>query len=232
MCGRFNLITDAQALADFLELTTTLELQPRYNIAPTQQIPVAREQEQGRTLDMLRWGLVPAWAKDEKTGYRMINARAETLSEKPAFRQAFRHRRCLIPATGFYEWKAGKAGKQPFHIRLNDGGLMAFAGIWEAWRDQAGRRLESCAIIVTVANDSVRPVHERMPVILGPADHPLWLSPEVSDPARLQPLLGPCPDEWLTLYPVSRRVNSPANDDPGCIAAVSHTPQQGEGERP
>ena len=213
MCGRYNLIEDARALVDFFTLDNSLEMPPRYNIAPSQDIPVVRQSGEGRDLSLLRWGLIPHWAKDHKIGYRMINARAETVAEKPSFRTAFRRRRCLIPATGFYEWKKVAGGKQPYNIRMEDGGLFAFAGLWERWKGSDGNLVESCTIIVTDANELIRPVHDRMPVILDPADYGIWLDPGLQDPAQLQPLLVPHPSAGMDLYPVSSRVGSPANDD-------------------
>ena len=162
------------------------------------QIGAARE------LALLRWGLIPHWAKEEKIGYRMINARAETVAEKPSFRVALRRRRCLIPATGFYEWKAVPGGKQPYNIQLVDGGLFAFAGLWERWQGDAGQVVESCTIIVTEANKAISPIHDRMPVILDPSDYKSWLDPQLQDSASLQPLLRPCPPNRINSYPVSR----------------------------
>lgn len=221
MCGRYNLITDARALVDFFQVRTTLDLEPRYNIAPSQDVPVVRRPGSERELATLRWGLIPHWAKNDKIGYRMINARAETLAEKPSFRSAFRHRRCLIPATGFYEWKPADGGKQPYNIRIGDGKLFAFAGLWESWKGGDNKSVESCTIIVTNANEVIRPLHDRMPVILHPGDYEDWLDPELHDPDMLQPLLQPCPSKWLNCYPVNRRVGSPAKDDPECVTPLA-----------
>jgi len=219
MCGRYNLITDVPTLRDCFSLSQNLnlELKPRYNIAPSQMIPVVRQQSHVRELSLLRWGLIPHWAKDEKVGYRMINARAETVADKPSFRTAFRQRRCLIPTTGFYEWKPVTDGKQPYNIRLDDGELFAFAGLWEHWQGRGGKTVESCTIIVTDANERIRPVHERMPVILEPDDYAAWLDEDNHDPARLKPLLRSYPAERINLYPVSGRVGKPMYDDPECI---------------
>ena len=217
MCGRYNLITDAQALADFFSLSNSLALKPRYNIAPSQEIPAVRQIGAARELALLRWGLIPHWAKEEKIGYRMINARAETVAEKPSYRTAFRQRRCLIPATGFFEWKRVNGGKQPYNIRIVEGNLFAFAGLWEHWKGGDGKVVESCTILVTDANEVIRPIHDRMPVILDPDDYRTWLDPGLHDPAKLKPLLRPCPSEWIEYYPVSRRVGNPANDDPECV---------------
>jgi len=220
MCGRYNLITDPQALVDFFQVRNRIELEPRFNIAPSQESPVVRVDENGRQLALMRWGLIPHWAKDIKIGYHTINARAETVASKPAYRSAFRKRRCLVPATGFYEWQAGSEGKQPYHIRVGEGRLFAFAGLWERWQQESAEPLESFTIIVTNANEVVRPIHERMPVILHPDDYATWLDPAIHDPARIQPLLRPCPSDWLNHYPVSRHVNSPAHDDPACLLAA------------
>lgn len=217
MCGRYNLITDARALVDFFSLDNSLEIHSRYNIAPSQDIPVIRQSPSGRTVSLLRWGLIPHWAKEEKIGYRMINARAETVAEKPSFRTAFRRRRCLVPATGFYEWQAVAGGKQPYNIRMEDGSLFAFAGLWEQWRSGDSRLVESCTVIVTDANELIRPVHDRMPVILDPANYATWLNPDIHDPELLQRLLEAYPAEGMQLYPVSKRVGSPANDDPELV---------------
>lgn len=226
MCGRYNLITDADALMEFFELESSLlqtsDLAPRYNIAPSQEVAAVRMGEEGRELVMLRWGLVPFWARDTRTGYRMINARAETVASKPAYRAAFRERRCLIPATGFYEWKGTSGNKQPYFIGMRNEGLMAFAGVWEHW--QTGEEcLESCSIIVTQANERVRCVHERMPVILDPQVFDAWLDPANRDVAALQSLLQPYSGSELTVYPVNRAVNSPQNDDPRCMQQVENS---------
>jgi len=213
MCGRFNLIADADALVDFFELGQAMGLQPRYNIAPSQDVAVVRETGGGRALSMLRWGLIPSWAKDPKIGYRMINARAETVAEKPSFRVALRRRRCLIPATGFYEWKVVPGGKQPYNIQLGHGRIFAFAGLWERWQG-----VESCTIIVTEANKAISAIHDRMPVILDPSDYKAWLDPQLQDTALLQPLLQPCPPGWINSYPVSPLVGNPKNDGPECVA--------------
>ena len=218
MCGRYNLITDTQAFVDFFELRNSLAIPPRYNIAPSQKILVVRRMDNHREAGLLHWGLIPHWAKDRKIAYKMINARAETVAEKPAFRSALRHRRCLIPATGFFEWQATQDGKQPYNITLRGGGLMAFAGLWESWTSHDGERIDSCTIIVTEANESLRPVHDRMPVILAPEHYAVWLDPAVQNPNQLQTLLRPCPSAFITAYPVSRVVGNPANDGPICVA--------------
>jgi len=221
MCGRYNLITDAQALVDFFDVDTALidlaAFHARYNIAPSQYIPAVRQGEQGRELVALRWGLIPAWSKEAKTTYSMINARAETVADKPAYRDAFRQRRCLIPATGFYEWKGASGNRQPYFIGMRGQGLLAFAGLWERWQGGDENSIESCSIIVTNANDAVRPVHDRMPVILARSDYEQWLDPANKAPESLMYLLQPCEAQAMMVYPVSSLVNSPANDGPRCV---------------
>lgn len=219
MCGRFNLITDAQGLVEFFNVLYCPELSPRYNIAPTQEVPAVVLIEGARQVVMLHWGLVPSWAREPSIGNRLINARAETAASKPSFRTAFRRRRCLIPASGFYEWQMRSGGKQPYHIHPPGGGLMAFAGLWEHWEAQ-GQVLRSCTILTTAANAAIAPLHDRMPVILDRADHATWLAAE-SSPEVLQALLRPCAEDWLIADPVSRHVNSPANDDSACIQSLT-----------
>jgi len=220
MCGRFYLDVPADELMSHFGLELLPALEPRYNIAPTQSVAAVLDGVRGRELHMLRWGLIPFWAKDEKIGYRTINARAETVESKPAFRAAFRRRRCLIPASGFYEWQAAAGGKQPYCIHPRHGALFAFAGLYEHWRDATGKTVDSCSILVTRANDSIRPVHERMPVIISPGNYTAWLDPHTKDPEVIKPLLVPAPADAIDLYPVSRRVNSPKNDDPACLAPL------------
>ena len=220
MCGRFTLHTLPDVLQDHFGVDQLpSELAPSYNIAPSQDIAAVRMLGERRRLDMLRWGLVPAWAKDVKIGYRMINARAETVADKPAWRTAFRLRRCLIPADGFYEWRRTADGKQPYHIRMKDGGVFGLAGIWER-REAADGVLESCSIIVTEANDTIRPVHDRMPVIIAPGDYGAWLDPGLRDPGALQHYLRAWPAGEMEVYPVSSRVNRPVNNDAHCIEAL------------
>ena len=218
MCGRFALSTPPKRLAEKFELAETPDLPPRYNIAPTQPVAVIRsdpEQAQ-RRLHMHHWGLVPSWAKDPAIGARMINARAETAAEKPSFRTAFRYRRCLIPADGFYEWERRGKTKQPYLFRMNDGSAFAFAGLWERWKGSEGRRIESCTILTTEPNTLVSPLHNRMPVILAPEYYEVWLDAGIKKPGEIQPFLRPYPPEEMLAYPVSLRVNNPRNDDSSC----------------
>jgi len=222
MCGRYSLTTPVEALARLFGFAERPNLLPRVNIAPGQEVAVLRADEAGtRHFAWLRWGLVPCWAKDEKIGYRMINARAESVAEKPAFRAAFRKRRCLVLADGFYEWRAEKGGKQPYRITLADGRPFAFAGLWESWENAGAERpLESCTIVTTVANARLRALHDRMPVILEGADGEAWLDP-ATPAAAARTLLRPFAVEKTTYYPVSRRLNSPAVDDPSLLAPTA-----------
>jgi putative SOS response-associated peptidase YedK len=199
------------------------ELPLRYNIAPTQPVAAVRQAAGSgrRELVQLRWGLIPSWAEDKKIGARLINTQAETAAEKPAFRCAFRHRRCLLPADAFYEWRRLTGKKRPFYLRLRDDCPFAFASLWEAWTSPGGEVIESAPLLTTAANATVRPVHDRMPVILAPADYGRWLDPAVQKPEALQPLLRPYPAEEMTAYPVSTRVNAPRNDDSGCIKGLA-----------
>ena len=222
MCGRFALYSDPFTLARRFEAYAPPELSPRYNAAPSQNIPIVRDEGEKRRFALARWGLIPHWAKDIKIGYSTINARAETVASKPAFRNAFRHRRCLIPADGFYEWQVipGSKIKQPWLIVLGDKEPMAFAGLWERWRSPEGEELESCSIIVTKANEIMRPIHDRMPVILAPCDWDAWLEPEAKDAGGLQGLLKPYSAEDMAAWPVTTKVNSPRNDSLECMEAL------------
>lgn len=225
MCGRFVLTSPAEALRGVFEFIEQPNLAPRYNIAPTQDVPVIRQRRQPmgqRTIQMLRWGLVPSWAESLAAGAKMINARAETVMQKPAFRDAFLRRRCLVPANGFYEWRPGDSSKQPFLIARSDGAPFAFAGLWERWTPSVpggGRGMpadrqfvDSFTIITTNANASLKSLHHRMPVVLAPEDFAGWLDPEAAL-GELATLLRPAPDDLLGFAPVDRRVNSVRNDD-------------------
>jgi putative SOS response-associated peptidase YedK len=219
MCGRFTLSANAARLQEFFPLFEIPETTPRYNIAPTQQVLALRQEEGGKPRACwLRWGLIPSWAKDKKIGASLINARADTVASKPAFRAAFKRRRCLILADGFYEWrKAEKASKQPFHMRLNDGQPFAFAGLWEVWHGE-DKAIESSAIITTDANDVVRPLHQRMPVILGAPDYTRWLDPTHADTGLLQEMLRPYPHEQMTATRVCPYVNNARHEGAECLA--------------
>jgi putative SOS response-associated peptidase YedK len=216
MCGRFLLFSDASSLASHFDLAGPPELAPRYNIAPTQPVAAVRAAEAGRQLVRLRWGLVPPWAKDTKVA--PINARSETAADKPLFRAALRKRRCLVPASGFYEWLALAGGKrkQPYCFRPGDERPWAFAGLWERWPGPDGP-VESCAILTTAANELVRPVHDRMPVILARQHWAAWLDPQAQDAGELVPLLRPFPPDAMRAYPVGPLVSNPRNDVPACL---------------
>lgn len=232
MCGRFIQCSHPGVYASEFGLDTLCEFEPRYNLAPTQPVLLIRCGGSGqRELVRLRWGLVPAWSKGPDNRYSMINARAESVSTKPAYRGAFRARRCLIPAEGFYEWKAEAGGKVPYLIRRTDAGPFAMAGLWERWRGPDGVDLESCTILVTDANTLVRGIHDRMPVILPRDVCNVWLDPHVRDTDRLLGLSKPAdPDGW-TLHPVSKRVNSPRNDGPELLDPIAASPTWSPGGR-
>ena len=228
MCGRFTLTQTAAQIASAFDLATAPSVVPRYNIAPTQPAPaVTVNSETGdRTFRLFYWGLIPSWAKDIKMGARLINARSETVAEKPSFRTAFKRRRCLIVADGFYEWQRDAKGKQPHYFYLGDSEVpegrspFGFAGLWEHWESSEGDTIDSCTILTTAANDLLRPIHDRMPVILQPQDYDLWLDPTVQKPERLQPLLRPLPAEIMGSYRVSSRMNSARIDEPDCIQPI------------
>ncbi|MGB3633049.1 MAG: SOS response-associated peptidase [Rubrobacteraceae bacterium] len=224
MCGRYTLKAEGQTVADFFGLLEEPDLEPRYNIAPTQQIPVVLEDalSQGRAIEMMHWGLIPSWAKDPSIGSRMINARAETVSEKPSYRSAFKRRRCLIVADGFYEWKKTDDGKQPYYLRLGSGDPFGFAGLWESWSMDGGEEVRSATIITTEPNEVVAEIHNRMPVILPPDLYDVWLEPDNDDREELLSMLVSAspPAEEMEAYPVSKRVNRPANDEPGVLEPV------------
>jgi len=220
MCGRYTLATPAEWIRDSFELDFTPELGPRYNIAPTQDAPVFLLRDGRRRLEWLRWGLVPSWARDASVGNRMINARAETVREKPAFRNAFRQRRCLVPADGFYEWRRIGALKIPMRFRRRDRCPFAFGGLREHWTGPDGNALHTFTILTTEANELVRPIHDRMPLVLDPRHYALWLDAD-ADPERVAELLRPDPLPDFEAYEVSTLVNNPRNDDPACIEPES-----------
>jgi putative SOS response-associated peptidase YedK len=221
MCGRFvQLAARADLVRLFdIEEPGSFDPPPRYNVAPTQLVAVVRQDDGRRALVPLRWGLIPPWSKDSRVGYSLINARAETVAEKPAFRAAFKARRCLVPAGGFFEWKAtGGKHKQPFHIRMRDGRPFALAGLWERWHGgDGGEAVETCVILTTEANELVRPLHDRMPVILAPADFGAWFDPR-TPAAELHALLRPYPAEEMEAVPVGSYVSNPRNEGPQCLA--------------
>jgi putative SOS response-associated peptidase YedK len=221
MCGRYRQARDPREVAEFFEAVNPLPNRtPSWNIAPMQDALVVRRHPDtgARHLDALRWGLVPSWEKEPSGGARLINARAEGVAERPAFRAAFARRRCLVPADGFYEWRAGagpRAPKQPYTVALRDGAPMALAGLWAGWRSPEGEVMRTFTIITTAANEKLRALHDRMPVILPRAAWPAWLGEEPAEPAELLALLRPYPLSDLAAWPVPRRVGRVAEDDPG-----------------
>ena len=221
MCGRFALKAPPADIARQFGVDAVPELAPRYNIAPTQDILVIRhpwrEPEARLEAVQVKWGLLPSWAKDASMAAKLANARAETVAEKPAFRSAFRRMRCLVPADGFYEWEATPSGKQPWFLRLKSQAPLAFAGLWEHWQGPDGAPLETATIITTDANELVRPVHVRMPVILQPADWPVWLGAKTA-PEDLKALLKPLPADLMERYRVSRRMSNARNEGADCMA--------------
>jgi putative SOS response-associated peptidase YedK len=220
MCGRFTLQISLNDLLEIFGISEppSFTLEPRFNIAPTQQIPVIRQYaDYSVHLDSLRWGLIPSWAKDGQTGPPLINARSETIAEKPAFRQAIKYRRCLIPASGFFEWLREGDKKLPRYIRLKDGAPMIFAGVWESGKGPDGKPIDTCSILTTAANDLVVPFHDRMPVILHPAEFEAWLDRDQRDPVKLKRLYEPFPADLMKAHPVSSLVNSTKNESPELI---------------
>jgi putative SOS response-associated peptidase YedK len=229
MCGRFTVKTPVTESAELFEVDCfdpAADLGPRFNIAPTQPVAAIRRgaasdaAERRKELALLRWGLLPRWTEDATRLPTLINARAESLDRKPAFRDSLRDRRCLVVADGFYEWRAEGGGKQPYYVRLRSQQPVAFAGLWDRWSGGAEGPLDSCAIVTTDANDLLAPLHDRMPVILSPGDRELWLDPTVKLYAELEAMLQPFPSESLEVYPVDRRVNRPLFDEPRCVEPI------------
>lgn len=223
MCGRYRLSRRKQLIEEhFDSVSDEPDWSVRYNIAPTQPVAVIRQhpKEPVRELSLVRWGLIPSWAKDPSAAARMINARSETAGSKPAFRDALKLRRCLIPADGFYEWVPTGKAKQPYCFEVNEGELFAFAGLWDSWRDAWGNAIETCSILTTTPNAVTAAVHDRMPVILDPDGYELWLDPGMQNVAAVADLLKPYDARLMRCYPVSTRLNSVANDDEECSAPV------------
>ena len=223
MCGRYRLTAKERYLRDHFGIDEDVSWAPRWNIAPTQKVPVVRQdgKKPTRTCALLRWGLIPFWAKDASIGFKAINAMSETAAEKPAFRDALKLRRCLVPADGFYEWeKLGTKVKQPYNFGMADDGLLAFAGLWERWRDPAGEFIETFTILTTKPNSLVSGVHDRMPAILKPEGYELWLDPGMTNVALVADSLKPFDPRSMKKYPVSTRVNRADNDDAECAREV------------
>lgn len=217
MCGRFTLITDVRRIAESFGVAPVLDIQPRYNIAPTQDV-IAILKNGAAHLISLRWGLIPAWAKDETIGSRMINARAETLTEKSSFKNLLRGKRCMVVADGFYEWRAEGKGKTPMYITLQDNQPFAFAGLWDLWKSPDGQQVQSCTIITTEPNELMATIHNRMPAILRPGAYEDWLNPQLRDEEVLTHWLTPYPAELMKARPVSKLVNNPRNDTSEILA--------------
>jgi len=228
MCGRFTLFEADNILSKEFGVSGIPPLSPRYNISPSQPVAAVRAAPAGvgRELALLRWGLIPSWSKDPAIGNRLINARAETAREKPSFRNAFRRHRCLIPTNGFYEWQRQERGKQPYFVRMRDGRPFAFAGLWDRWESADEGAIETCTILTTAPNAVLAPIHDRMPVILPPAEYARWLDPGLLDTDSLGPLLVPFPAEDMLALPVSPRVNAPTVDDEKCMAPLPENPRR------
>jgi putative SOS response-associated peptidase YedK len=225
MCGRFSQTFSDRDLLEYFHLARSLSLEPRYNIAPSMEVAALREEEGGRRLVFLRWGLIPFWARDRKIGYRTLNARSETAHKTASFRAAFRSRRCLIPANGFYEWDKKGGTRQPWFIHRVDGRPLALAGLWERWQDPEGERvIESCTILTVSAAEPVARLHDRMPVILEPEGFDCWLDPAGQEVETLRGMLKPAATGVLSLYPVSPYVNKAGNEGAECIEPVGKEP--------
>ena len=227
MCGRYRLSRRKQLVAEYFDAVSGEdEWNPRYKIAPTQPVPIIRQhpKEPRRELSLVRWGLIPSWAKDTSGAARMVNARSETAAARPAFRDALASRRCLVPADGFYEWVRTGTAKQPYCFEVDDGELFAFAGLWERWKDLSGQWIKSCSILTTTPNVVTSAVHDRMPVILGPADYDLWLDPGMKNVGALSEILKPYDARMMRCYPVSTRLNQVQNDDAECAKPIELEP--------
>jgi putative SOS response-associated peptidase YedK len=217
MCGRYAITTAPEAMRSLFRYPDQPNFPPRYNVAPTQPIPVVRLIEGQRRFSLVRWGLTPSWVRDPRAFSLLINARGESVLDKPAFRAAMRYRRCLVPADGFYEWRREGERKRPYFVRLKAGGVMAFAGLWEAWSGPNGEEMETAAIVTTSANRSLQPVHDRMPVIVPPEAFDLWLDCRAFDANMAAALIAPAADDLLEVFEVSTAVNRTANDSPALI---------------
>ncbi len=222
MCGRYRLSRRKEPIQEYFDTTDEVDWEPRYNIAPSQDVGIIRQDraKPERRFALARWGLIPYWAKDSRMGNKMINTRSVTVTEKPAFREAFESRRCLIPADGFYEWKRAAKTKQPFHFGLQDDSLFAFAGLWDRWKNASGQVVESCSILTTKPNALLADVHDRMPMILNPEHYDLWLDPGFRRVDALKEMLNPFDARLMRCFPVSTRINSVTNDDPDCVVPM------------
>lgn len=217
MCGRYTLHGPVSRYQDYFDALNWADFSDRFNIAPAASVPVIRQSPEGqRVVDLLKWGLVPHWSKDPSLGAKLNNARGETVSEKPSFRDAFKRRRCLVPASGFYEWKTEGKAKQPYFIHYKSEEPLAMGGLWESWRDEEGKILRTFCIITTGPNAVMEPIHDRMPVLIQPKDFARWLSPEVEG-SRLMELIAPAPADAMEAWPVSKAVSRSASDGPELI---------------
>ena len=221
MCGRFTLRTPTRIIADIFSGISFPEIKPNYNVAPTHQVAALRRDGSDDKFAWLRWGLLPSWAKEKKIGARMINARCETIHEKPAYRAAFKRRRCLVLADGFYEWIPTPDGKQPMYITRKDDQPFAMAGLWEVNRKIETEAIESCTVVTTSANTLMAPIHERMPVILHRDSFDAWLDPQFENQKALQEMLVPCDPDWLSARPVSKNMNKVGYNAADCIEPVA-----------
>lgn len=229
VCGRYRLSKRKQIIEEYFDAADWQDdWSPRYNIAPTQPIPVIRQhpKEPTRQLSLMKWGLVPHWSKDASSAASTINARSETAAEKPAFRDPLKYRRCLIPVDGFYEWKRNEASKQPYCFEVNEGELFAFAGLWDGWKDAEGQWVKSCSILTTTPNAVTSAVHDRMPAILRKDDYEVWLDPGMQNVAAISELLKPYDAQSMRCYPVGTRINYVANDDEECSRPVEPVQNQ------
>lgn len=222
MCGRIVTAIPADELKKIFDLIENPRVEPRYNVAPMQQVGVVRccDESDHFRYDRLKWGLVPSWSKDPSSGSHMINARSETVSEKPAFRHAIKYKRCIVPVSGFYEWEHTESSRQPYFIHMTDSSPMCLAGIWEAWKSPDGTEIETFSILTTAANKLIEPLHDRMPVILQPGDYALWINRNIHNTHQLEPLYLPYPPDLLVRQKVSTLVNNVRFDSPVCVAAV------------
>ena len=222
MCGRYRLSRRKQMIQEYFDTADEVDWEPRYNVAPSQPVGIVRQDrtKPERHFSLARWGLIPYWAKDASIGYKLINARSETVASKPAFREAFKSRRCLIPADGFYEWKRAERVKRPFHFGMSDDSLFAFAGVWDRWKDATGQVVESCSILTTTPNALLSDVHDRMPVILNPENYDSWLGPGLTHVDAVTELLTPFDATLMKRFAVSNRINFVKNDDPDCVAPL------------
>jgi putative SOS response-associated peptidase YedK len=231
MCGRYAVISAPEAVRALFRYLEKPNFPPRYNIAPSQPIAIVRLSEGRRQFVLVRWGFIPSWVKDPKTVSLMFNARGETAGEKPAYRNAMRRRRCLVPADGFYEWKRDGDRKRPHWVRPRKGGPIAFAGLWEAWTGPNGEEIETAAIVTTAANDTLRPLHDRMPVVVPPDAFDLWLDPN-ADLQMASSLMTPAPNDFFVAYEVSSAVNRAGNDDPALLTPAGEMPEPVEQPKP